>query len=102
MSSDNRPLPSADAMRDPTSANSAGHVVSPATPPKHERDNKADPADEESGTQRQEVSQQNATTLAGYRLAAVAIGVCFGALMISVDISILGTVRVDLSLWGGC
>ncbi len=32
------------------------------------------------------------STLHGYRLYAVTIGLCFGALMMSLDISIIGTV----------
>ncbi|KAK3687919.1 putative MFS transporter [Podospora appendiculata] len=35
--------------------------------------------------------RQNDTVLHGFKLYAVAIGVCFGALMVSIDISIVGT-----------
>jgi len=75
------------------------------TPPKpHERDKKKNAeeaatstADEESGVVPEESPQQDAT-LTGYRLIAVAVGVCFGALMISVDISILGTASLSVLL----
>lgn len=52
--------------------------------------NDTTPEDRESGT----VSQaDDDTVLRGFRLYAVAIGVCFGSLMMSLDVSFLGTVR---------
>ncbi len=39
---------------------------------------------------------QNDYKLGGYRLYAVAVGVIFGSLMMSIDISIIGTVRTCL------
>jgi hypothetical protein len=36
-----------------------------------------------------------AAPLQGFRLYAVAVGVCFGALMMSLDIAIIGTVRAS-------
>lgn len=39
-----------------------------------------------------------AAKLDGFRLYAVAIGVCFGSLMMSMDISIIGTVRMLLAV----
>jgi hypothetical protein len=52
--------------------------------------NDATPKDRESGIESQ---VDHDPVLRGYRLYAVAIGVCFGALMMSLDISFLGTVR---------
>ena len=51
--------------------------------------------DEETGPEPEEAN--NSPVLGGYRLFAVAIGICFGELMISLDISILGTVGAVLS-----
>ncbi|KXX76152.1 putative HC-toxin efflux carrier TOXA, partial [Madurella mycetomatis] len=48
----------------------------------------AHPKDEESGAEGQADSD---ATLRGYKRYAVALGVCFGALMMSLDISIIGT-----------
>lgn len=48
------------------------------------------PRDEEAGA---EGPVDDDSTLEGYMLWSVAIGVCFGALMMSLDISIIGTVR---------
>lgn len=61
------------------------HEQTSAVPPPQDATTK----DEESGP---EATVEGSTVLRGYRLFAVAIGVCFGALMISLDISILGTV----------
>ena len=90
--------PAAAAAADPAT----GTVGTPPKP--HERDKKKNAeeaatstADEESGVVPEESPQQDAT-LTGYRLIAVAVGVCFGALMISVDISILGTVSLSVYL----
>lgn len=47
--------------------------------------------DEES---RAEPEPDHSPVLRGYRLYTVAIGVCIGALMMSLDISILGTVSI--------
>lgn len=49
-----------------------------------------EPRDEEAGA---EGPVDDDSTLEGYMLWSVAIGVCFGALMMSLDISIIGTVR---------
>jgi len=64
------------------------HVAAPAvtavSTPKHN-----EPTDEEAGA---EGPVDDDSTLDGYMLWSVAIGVCFGALMMSLDISIIGTV----------
>lgn len=54
--------------------------------------NEATPGDNEAGIESQ---VDHDTILRGYRLYAIAIGVCFGALMMSLDVSILGTVRAS-------
>lgn len=41
---------------------------------------------------------QNDTKLGGYQLYAVVVGVLFGSLMMSIDISIIGTVRSCLTM----
>lgn len=45
-----------------------------------------------------EGSVQTHGELSGYRLYAVAVGVLFGSLMMSMDISVIGTVRPGLKL----
>ena len=59
----------------------------------------ADPDNLKDSPQSDQHNPSAAAPLHGFRLAAVVLGVCLGSLMMSLDISIIATVRPCLSVW---